>query len=196
MVRDEVEELAVKSVHKAELAIAEPPSALGNHVEDRLDVGRRAADDLEHVGGSNLLLTRLVQLSRTIVELLPQVGERLAAASGYLRTIPLRLSDLATPCFHGFTACGAMPPHLALQSAGGRYPITALSCVVRHSKIECPTSALGQKRTLGMVRPMSAIPPKADIAERDRHDRFAPIADIRPLIRSPRQRGREAWTEL
>src|SRR5262249_9008455 len=78
---------------------------------------RRAADDLEHVGGSNLLLTRLVQLSRTIVELLPQVSERLAAASGYLRTVPLRLSDLATPCFHGFTACGAMPSHLALQWA-------------------------------------------------------------------------------
>src|SRR5262249_3822811 len=113
VVRHEVEELAVKPVHKAELAIAEPPSALGNHIEDRVGVGRGAADDLEHVGGSNLLLTRLVQLSSAIVELLPQVGERLAAGRGYLRTVSLRLSDLATPSFHRFTACGAIPPHLA-----------------------------------------------------------------------------------
>jgi hypothetical protein len=32
-------------------------------------------------------------------------------------------------------------------------------------------SALGQKQTLGKVRLMSALPPKADIAERDRHVR-------------------------
>ena len=30
-------------------------------------------------------------------------------------------------------------------------------------------SALGQKRTLMRLKPMSALPPKADIAERDRH---------------------------
>ena len=32
-----------------------------------------------------------------------------------------------------------------------------------------PMSALGQKRTLGRFRLMSALPPKADIAGRDRH---------------------------
>jgi hypothetical protein len=45
-------------------------------------------------------------------------------------------------------------------------------------------SALGQKRTLRGVRPMSALPPKADIAESDWHVRFGPKADIRRLIRS------------
>jgi hypothetical protein len=44
-------------------------------------------------------------------------------------------------------------------------------------------SALGQKRTSGHVRVMSALPPKADIAERDRHVRFVPIADIAAWIR-------------
>jgi hypothetical protein len=39
-------------------------------------------------------------------------------------------------------------------------------------------SALGQKRTLKRVRPMSALPPKADIAERRRHVRFVPKADV------------------
>src|SRR5215813_4600282 len=33
-------------------------------------------------------------------------------------------------------------------------------------------SALGQKRTLKRLHPMSALPPKADIAERDHHVRF------------------------
>jgi hypothetical protein len=35
-------------------------------------------------------------------------------------------------------------------------------------------SALGQKRTFSEVCVMSAIPPKADIAERDRHVRIVP----------------------
>jgi hypothetical protein len=35
-------------------------------------------------------------------------------------------------------------------------------------------SALGQKRTFHSGQPMSALPPKADIAERDRHVRFVP----------------------
>ena len=39
-------------------------------------------------------------------------------------------------------------------------------------------SALGQKRTFPNVRPMSALPPKADITECDWHVRFVPKADI------------------
>jgi SAM-dependent methyltransferase len=39
-------------------------------------------------------------------------------------------------------------------------------------------SASGQKRTLRLVSPMSAIPPKADIAGRESDVRFVPIADI------------------
>ena len=38
-------------------------------------------------------------------------------------------------------------------------------------------SALGQKRTLAGVRIMSALPPKADIADSDRHVRFVPKAE-------------------
>jgi hypothetical protein len=38
-------------------------------------------------------------------------------------------------------------------------------------------SALGQKRTLRLQLVMSALPPKADIAERDWHVRFGPEAD-------------------
>src|SRR5262245_23363272 len=40
--------------------------------------------------------------------------------------------------------------------------------LVRHSKIRLPMSALGQKRTLNRLYPMSALPPKADM---DHHAR-------------------------
>ena len=42
-------------------------------------------------------------------------------------------------------------------------------------------SALDHERTSQDVRVMSALPPKADIAERDYHVRFVPQADILPL---------------
>jgi hypothetical protein len=49
---------------------------------------------------------------------------------------------------------------------------------VHCSKLDPPVSALGQKRTLKRLHPMSALPPKADIAERDRDVRFVPTRDI------------------
>jgi hypothetical protein len=54
-----------------------------------------------------------------------------------------------------------------------------LRAFARHSKLRRPTSALGQKQTSECVRAMSALPPKADIAEGDHHVRFVPKADIR-----------------
>jgi hypothetical protein len=46
-------------------------------------------------------------------------------------------------------------------------------------------SALGQKRTFHQGQPMSALPSKADIAERDRHVRFVPKADISVRSQKP-----------
>jgi hypothetical protein len=45
---------------------------------------------------------------------------------------------------------------------------------------------LGHKRTFAAHKPMSALPPKADIHGMQGHARFVPIADIPLLIRSPR----------
>ena len=50
-------------------------------------------------------------------------------------------------------------------------------CIPHRSRTRELTSALGQKRTLDCSRVMSALPPKADIVERDRHVRFVPKAD-------------------
>jgi len=47
-------------------------------------------------------------------------------------------------------------------------------------------SALGQKQTSRHVRKMSALPPKADIAECDWNVRFVPKADIQSSISSAR----------
>ena len=48
--------------------------------------------------------------------------------------------------------------------------------------------ALGQKRTSPDVRPMSALPPKADIGTQSWNVRFVPKADI-SLIRSARRQA-------
>jgi len=44
-------------------------------------------------------------------------------------------------------------------------------------------SALGQKQTSRLLEGMSALPPKADIAERDWHVRFVPCVDGSELAR-------------
>jgi hypothetical protein len=46
------------------------------------------------------------------------------------------------------------------------------------SNPEPPMSAMGQKQTSPRSNGMSALPPKADIAEHNHHVRFVPIADI------------------
>ena len=57
---------------------------------------------------------------------------------------------------------------------------------MRHGKAPHLMSALGHKRTSHLVDVMSALPPKADITERDRQDvRFVPKADIEPPYSIP-----------
>jgi hypothetical protein len=56
-------------------------------------------------------------------------------------------------------------------------------------------SALGQKQTFRLFIAMSALPPKADIVERQLDVRFVPIADISRFIRSPRRQWRECQAE-
>jgi hypothetical protein len=68
-VRHEVEELAVEPVDKAELALTEPRRTFRNHVEYWLDVGRRAADDVEHLAGRGLVLKSLGQLIPRLCQL-------------------------------------------------------------------------------------------------------------------------------
>src|SRR6516162_6665833 len=70
----------------------------------------------------------------------------------------------------------ASPHGLAPQAEA--LPYHAVGRIVHHGKFWLPMSALGQKRTLGQVRAMSALPPKADIGTQPRDVRFVPKADI------------------
>jgi hypothetical protein len=49
---------------------------------------------------------------------------------------------------------------------------------LRGSNRDLRMSVMGQKQTLDRRPLMSALPPKADIAERGRHVRFVPLRDI------------------
>src|SRR5215469_9237444 len=87
----------------------------------------------------------------------------------------------------GITEAARKPLNAAAMS--GRMTDTMRSPVSRsrYSSLICQPSivllsrrfmsALGQKRTLTHVHGMSALPPKADIAERRCHVRFVPKAD-------------------
>ena len=74
VVGDEADELAVEPENRAELAVAQRHRAPRDHVEHRLRVGRRAADDPEHLGGCGLLLERLREIRGARLHLLLEVA--------------------------------------------------------------------------------------------------------------------------
>src|SRR5262249_28952814 len=72
MTASKVKEIAVKPHHERELATAQPHRSLGNRVEHRLDVGRRAGDHVQDLGAGRLLLERLGELARARLHLVEQ----------------------------------------------------------------------------------------------------------------------------
>src|SRR5262249_1131852 len=58
----EVEDLAPWSAYGHRVGLAQPRRRLDERIEHCLQIERRAADDLEHVGGCSLLLQRFAQL--------------------------------------------------------------------------------------------------------------------------------------
>ena len=69
---DEKEPIAVAAEDGGIPRLAQARGALGHRVEHRLDVGRRAADHPEDVGGGRLLLERDPQLGVARLQLLEQ----------------------------------------------------------------------------------------------------------------------------
>ena len=59
MQRANVDQLTVEVKYRAELAVAKTHGVLRYHVEHRLDIRGRGADDFENLAGCDLLLTRL-----------------------------------------------------------------------------------------------------------------------------------------
>ncbi len=58
MLGHEVDEFAVEPEDRAKLCVAQSRRPFGDHVENRLQIGRRARDDAENVVGRGLLLQR------------------------------------------------------------------------------------------------------------------------------------------
>src|SRR5262249_27240621 len=59
-----VDELTIKPENIAEFGLAELRSAPRDHIEHRVDICRRAADDTEHFACGGLIFKRLLQLPR------------------------------------------------------------------------------------------------------------------------------------
>jgi hypothetical protein len=66
---------------------------------------------------------------------------------------------------------------IKLHSSNREARMSWLGIKLHSSNREARMSALGHKRTLKRFRPMSVLPPKADIAECDGDVRFVPKAD-------------------
>jgi hypothetical protein len=62
-----------------------------------------------------------------------------------------------------------------------RPPMLSQTCHFQTNVMRSRMSAMGQKQTLAKVRPMSGLPPKADIDRGCWDVRFVPIVDIADL---------------
>ena len=80
--RREAQDLATQPVDRALLRYAEPPCALDQGFQDKLQIKRRAADDLEDLAGGGLLLEGLGELPGARLDLLLEVGVRLLKLDG------------------------------------------------------------------------------------------------------------------
>ena len=69
-----------------------PRGALDDGVEDRLHVGRRAADDAEHLGRRRLMLQRLAQFLGSCRLVLRCLGQLTVACFEFLAQLGNRLS--------------------------------------------------------------------------------------------------------
>jgi hypothetical protein len=59
----EVKSSTLRTTYGNHIRLAQPGGRLDQGIKHRLQIERRAADDLEHVGGGSLLLQRLVALA-------------------------------------------------------------------------------------------------------------------------------------
>ena len=69
-----MERTVIVTVHHTELGLADACRVLQHGLEHRLQLARRTADDLQHLGGRGLLLQRLAQIVGALAQLVEQPG--------------------------------------------------------------------------------------------------------------------------
>src|SRR5262249_24767018 len=164
--------------------IAQPRRRFDQGIEHRLEVEGRAADHLEHVGGGGLLFPRLVQLAGE-----PRDLGFLTSNGGTAMACSLKGFCLAASRLSRFAACSGAPSHRppkaqdyadfqrGLQqgfAAGGM----GFRGQFAQQQSEIANVRFGSKADIeARLSDVSALPPKADIAEGDRHFRLVPKAD-------------------
>src|SRR5579862_6381302 len=65
-------ELAIKEPDHTERGVTQTRSALDNGIKDWLGIGRRPADNVEHLAGRRLLLQRLAEIISALPQLIKQ----------------------------------------------------------------------------------------------------------------------------
>src|SRR5206468_6191530 len=70
--RHDTEQLTVEAEDERSFGLAQPDGVLGERLEDRLQIERGPADDLEQLAGRGLLLERHAQLAVARLELVEQ----------------------------------------------------------------------------------------------------------------------------
>src|SRR5215813_4114005 len=84
------QDATIETPDQAALRLAQPYSVLGQGAEDRLEIERRPADDLEELAGGRLLLERHAQLA--VARL--QLGEQPHVFNGNDRLVGERLQQI------------------------------------------------------------------------------------------------------
>ena len=122
VLRGQMQELAVVARDDGVLAAAQAAGASHDRVENRLDVGRRARDDAQDLGGGRLLLERFGQLARALVDLALEAGVRLLELRGHLvELVAQRLQLVAGPDVDPLVELARADPRGAdLQRLDGR----------------------------------------------------------------------------
>ena len=87
MRRNDVQDIAFRTIDSAKLGIADPYGILQHGCEHRLKIARRTGNDLQHIRRSRLLLQQLAEFMRALLLCLEQpsvldrdyrlIGERL-----------------------------------------------------------------------------------------------------------------------
>src|SRR6516162_9335377 len=117
--------------------------------------------------------------TRTMVLTVAYAGDDTAKAApvrrARIKRFMLQLHKIVPPhCFPRGTASRRL--RLRGITAGIYGWRNGFRVTLHRNTTKLPMCALGQKRTLSDISAMSALPPKADIAESDWHVRFVPIA--------------------
>jgi hypothetical protein len=81
-VSDKMDEFAVEAKDVAKLSTTEPRSTLGDHVEYRLGIGRRSADDAQHFARRGLMFERFGKFTGETIALLMGGSSRGTSTGG------------------------------------------------------------------------------------------------------------------